>query len=49
MCEYELVRSAIYKKSLRFKMKCCQYNQKVFTDDFLFNNVRLHCIEDKKM
>lgn len=47
MCEYRIVRNAIYKKSLRFNMKCCQYIQKVSTGDFIFIN-GLHCIEDKK-
>lgn len=47
MCEYRIVRNAIYKKSLTFDMKCCQYIQKVSNCDFLFIN-GLHCIEDKK-
>lgn len=47
MCEYKILKTAIYKKSLRFNMTCCAYIQNIGNSYFNFVN-GAYCIEDKK-
>lgn len=46
LCEYNIIRNVIKKKSILFDMKCCVFSRTDFVNTFNFHNV--HCILEKK-
>ena len=47
LCEYKILKTVIFRKSLRFDMTCCSHIQPFLKHEFPFIN-GLYCILDKK-
>lgn len=47
LCEYNIIRNVIKKKSILFDMKCCVFTRTDFVNTFNFHN-GVHCILEKK-
>ena len=47
LCENQILKTVIFKNSLRFDMTCCSYLHNILRHEFYFTN-GVHCILDKK-